>query len=187
MKPFLGTTMEKSFCRLRRFFGVERTIDRPKNSACPRSSRGGAPELRQPMSKPNNLQASGRCLAALRMTIIAVGIIALGAQASEVDQLKSDLIGQCMGGREKCWKFQSRDQIKELVIKNKTEDSQKRVYTIALQLQAGPTSGRYAAEARVEYTKAGAGWKIKQVGLLSMAKVESPAPVRAPLAPRKRP
>ena len=92
-----------------------------------------------------------------------------------------------MGGREKCWKFQSRDQIKELVIKNKTEDSQKRVYTIALQLQAGPTSGRYAAEARVEYTKAGAGWKIKQVGLLSLAKVESPAPARAPLAPGKRP
>src|SRR5207302_4839208 len=115
-------------------------------------------------------------------TMIVAGAFALSLQASEVDPLKSDLVGQCMGGREKCWKFQSRDQIKELVIKNKTEDSQKRVYTIALQLQAGPTSGRYAAEARVEYTKAGAGWKLKQVGLLSLAKVESPAPARTPLA-----
>ena len=123
----------------------------------------------------------------LLTTIVVAGWLALPAQAAESDQLKSDLVGQCMGGREKCWKFQSRDQIKELVIKNKTEDSQKRVYTIALQLQAGPTSGRYAAEARVEYTKAGAGWKIKQVGLLSLAKVESPAPARAPLAPGKRP
>src|SRR5438093_11261740 len=122
-------------------------------------------------------------LISLLMTVVAAGALALSLQASQTDQLKSDLIGQCMGGREKCWKFQSRDQIKELVIKNKTEDSQKRVYTIALQLQAGPTSGRYAAEARVEYTKAGAGWKIKQVGLLSLAKVESPAPARAPLAP----
>src|SRR5437870_8555459 len=172
MKPFLGTTMKKSFCRLRRFFGVERTIDRPKNSACPRSSRGGAPELRQPMSKPNNLQASGRCLAALRMTIIAVGIIALGAQASEVDQLKSDLIGQCMGGREKCWKFQSRDQIRELAIKQKNEDSQRRVYTIALQLQATKASPKYAAEARVEDAKTVAGWKIEQEGLLSLKQVE---------------
>src|SRR2546428_9932237 len=99
------------------------------------------------------------------ITIVAAGALALSVRASEVDQLKSDLIGQCMGGREKCWKFQSVEQIKELTIKGKTEDSQKRVYTIALQLQAGKTSGKYAAEARVEYGKAAAGWKIKQVGL----------------------
>src|SRR5437867_3696241 len=122
----------------------------------------------------------------IRMTMIAVGMLALSLQASEVDQLKSDLIGQCMGGREKCWKFQSRDQIKELVIKNKTEDSQKRVYTIALQLQATKTSAKYAAEARVEYTKAGAGWKIKQVGLLSLAQIDSTATAPKP-APGKRP
>jgi DNA-directed RNA polymerase specialized sigma24 family protein len=36
-----------------------------------------------------------------------------------------------MGGREKSWKFQSPEQIKELVIKTKTEDAQKRVYAIA--------------------------------------------------------
>src|SRR5436189_4811732 len=106
------------------------------------------------------------------MTIIAVGIIALGAQASEVDQLKSDLVGQCMGGREKCWKFQSTDQIKELVIKNKTEDARKRVYTVALQLQSASAPAKYSAEARVEYTKAGNAWKIKQVGLLSMKKIQ---------------
>jgi hypothetical protein len=89
-----------------------------------------------------------------------------------VDQLKSDLIGQCMGGREKCWKFQSRDQIKELVIKKKTEDSQKRVYTIVLQLQAMKASAKYTAEARVEYAKTETDWKIKQVGLLSLKKAE---------------
>ena len=103
-------------------------------------------------------------------TMIVAGAFALSLQASEVDQLKSDLVGQCMGGREKCWKFQSAQQIKELVIKNKTEDSQKRVYTIALKLQASKASGIYAAEARVEYTKTATGWKIKQVGLLSLAK-----------------
>jgi hypothetical protein len=174
MKPILCTAMDKSFCGLRRFFGGERTVDRRESSASPRLTPGGALERWHPRPRPNNLQLSGRCLAALRMTIIAAGMIALGVHASEVDQLKSDLIGQYMGGREKCWKFQSRDQIKELVIKNKSEDSQKRVYSIALQLQAGATGGRYAAEARVEYAKAGAGWKIKQVGLLSIAKVESP-------------
>ena len=105
-------------------------------------------------------------------TIVAVGWLALPMQASESDQLKSDLVGQCMGGREKCWKFQSVDQIKELVIKNKTEDARKRVYTVALQLQATSAKDKYAAEARVEYTKAGNAWKIKQVGLLSMKKVE---------------
>src|SRR2546425_13371266 len=106
------------------------------------------------------------------ITIAVMSALALSLPASEVDQLKSDLIGQCMGGREKCWKFQSRHQIKELVIKNKTEDAQQRVYTIALQLQAAKTNGKYAAEARVEYAKAAKGWKIKQVGLLSLAKIE---------------
>ena len=104
--------------------------------------------------------------------LLVVGALSLSVQATEEDQLKSDLIGQCMGGREKCWKFQSRDQIKELVIKGKTENGERRVYTIALQLQATETSSRYAAEARVEYSKAGDGWKIKQVGLLSLAKIE---------------
>jgi hypothetical protein len=108
----------------------------------------------------------------LLTTITLAGWLALPVQAADSDQLKSDLVGQCMGGREKCWKFQSVDQIKELVIKNKTEDARKRVYTVALQLQATTAKDKYAAEARVEYTKAGNAWKIKQVGLLSMKKVE---------------
>ena len=108
----------------------------------------------------------------LLTTIVVAGWLALPAQAAESDQLKSDLVGRCMGGREKCWKFQSVDQIKELVIKNKTEDARKRVYTVALQLQAANANAKYAAEARVEYTKTGGAWKIKQVGLLSMKKIE---------------
>src|SRR5438128_8676416 len=108
----------------------------------------------------------------LFMMIAVAGKLALPMQAAESDQLKSDLVGQCMGGREKCWKFQSVDQIKELVIKNKTEDARKRVYTVALQLQASNANAKYAAEARVEYTKTGGAWKIKQVGLLSMKKIE---------------
>src|SRR6059058_3387511 len=109
-------------------------------------------------------------LIALLTTMTLASGLALSAPASEIDQLKSDLVGQCMGGREKCWKFQSLDQIKELVVKDKTEDSQKRVYTVALQLQAAKGSGKYAAEARVEYVKTAAGWKVKQVGLLSLKK-----------------
>ena len=106
------------------------------------------------------------------MTVVLAFASALAVRASEVDQLKTDLVGQCMGGREKCWKFQSVDQIKALTIQKKTEDSQKRVYTIALQLQAANAGGKYSADARVEYTKAATGWKIKQVGLLSLKKVE---------------
>ena len=111
-----------------------------------------------------------KCISLLQ-TIVLAGWLALPAQAAETDQLKSDLVGQCMGGREKCWKFQSVDQIKELVIKNKTEDARKRVYTVTLQLQAANVNDKYEAEARVEYTKAGNAWKIKQVGLLSMKKI----------------
>jgi hypothetical protein len=106
------------------------------------------------------------------ITIVVAGAFALSVGASEVDQLKADLIGQTMGGREKSWKFQSPDQIKELVIKNKIEDAQKRVYTIALRLQAANTGEKYAAEAKVEYWKTASGWKIDHVGLLSLKKIE---------------
>jgi hypothetical protein len=105
-------------------------------------------------------------------TMIAVAALALSLHGAELDQLKADLIGQSMGGREKCWKFQSPEQIKEIAIQNKIEDAQKRVYTVALQLEASKACGRYAAEARVEYAKDAAGWKLKQVGLLSLKKVE---------------
>ena len=111
-------------------------------------------------------------LISILTTIVLAGWLALPLQAAESDQLKSDLVGQCMGGREKCWRFQSVDQIKELVIKNKTEDARKRVYTVALQLKAANVNAKYSAEARIEYTKAGNNWKIKQVGLLSMKKIE---------------
>jgi spermidine/putrescine-binding protein len=93
------------------------------------------------------------------------------SSASDEDQLKSDLVGQSMGGREKCWKFQSTDQIKEIKINKKTEDSQKRLYVVALTLQSDKGSGPYAADAQIEYVKDAAGWKIKQVGLLSMRKM----------------
>src|SRR5262249_336704 len=92
--------------------------------------------------------------------------------AAETDQLRSDLVGHGMGGREKSWKFQSVDQIKELVVKNKVEEAQKRVYTVALTLQAAKDSAKYSAEARIEYAKGSAGWQIKQVGLLSLRKVD---------------
>jgi hypothetical protein len=108
----------------------------------------------------------------LLMTMMTAGALTLTAQTSEVQQLRSDLIGCTMGGREKCWKFQSADQIKELVIKEKTEGAKKRVCTVALKLQAGSTTGKYAAEARVEYEKIGTEWKVKQVGLLSLARIE---------------
>src|SRR6266540_7451102 len=105
------------------------------------------------------------------MLIAVSALLALPMQAAVVDQLKSDLVGQCMGGREKCWRFQSVDQIKKIVIKNKTEDAQKRVYTVALELQAANANMKYAADARVEYVKTKAGWILKQVGLLSLKQI----------------
>jgi hypothetical protein len=104
--------------------------------------------------------------------MMLAGAFALSMRASEVDDLKTGLIGHTMGGREKSWKFQSTQQIKELTIKESRGDSQKRVFTIALQLQATPSSGKYAAEARVDCAKAGTKWDVKQVGLLSLKKIE---------------
>lgn len=108
------------------------------------------------------------CLLALSLA----GALALSAQAPTTEQMKSDLLGQTMGGRERCWKFQSVDQIKELTIKNQTENARQRIYIVALQLQATNAPAKYAAAARVEYTKTDAGWKLQQVGLLSLKRIQ---------------
>jgi hypothetical protein len=108
------------------------------------------------------------CLTAL----LVACVWGLCAQTPSAGQMSSDLVGQTMGGRQRCWKFQSIDQIKELTIKDKTETARQCIYTIALQLQATNAPAKYAAEARVEYCKAGAGWKLNQVGLLSLKKIK---------------
>src|SRR5260370_36209718 len=104
--------------------------------------------------------------------ILLAGALTLFAQTPTAEQMKADLIGQTMGGRHECWKFKSVDQIKELTVKGKTGDAQRQIYTVALQLEAMPGCGAYAAEARVEYTKTDTVWKVKQVGLLSLKKIK---------------
>lgn len=106
------------------------------------------------------------------LPILLAAALTLLARGSEEDELKTQLVGHCMGGREKCWKFQSREQIKALTIKSKTEGAARRVCVVSLQLQATNSAHRYSAEARVEQVKTSEGWKIKQVGLLSLAKME---------------
>src|SRR5574342_1173292 len=69
--------------------------------------------------------------------------------ASEVERMKSALVGKVMGGREKCWKFESVSQIKELVIRNSKEQAQERVYSVALTLQDARVPGVYKAEAEI--------------------------------------
>ncbi len=92
--------------------------------------------------------------------------------ASEAEQMKFDLIGKTMGGRDKGWKFQSSEQIKELVINDKMEEPQRRVYSITLKLQDPRVPGVYKAEALVTYERTEAKWEIKVVGLKSLVRME---------------
>ena len=94
------------------------------------------------------------------------------AIGSEVEQVKSALVGKVMGGREKCWKFESVSQIKELVIRNRKELAQKRLYSVALTLQDARVPGLYKAEAEITYEKVDSEWQINVVGLKSLRKVE---------------
>jgi hypothetical protein len=99
--------------------------------------------------------------------------LTLSAQTPTAQQMKTDLIGHTMGGRQSSWKFQSTDQIKQLTIKNETNNAHQCIFTIALLLQATNAPARYAADARVEYTHTASGWKLNQVGLLSLKKLKS--------------
>src|SRR5437867_344417 len=96
--------------------------------------------------------------------LLLAGALAAQTPMVEMEQLKADLVGHSMGGRERCWKFQSRDQIKALSVKSRSEDAAKRVVTVSLRLEADRSCGAFNAEARLEYAKENGAWKLRQVG-----------------------
>ena len=68
--------------------------------------------------------------------------VAFSVRASELDQMKCDLIGQTMGGREKCWKFRSPEHIKELIIRKKTRPAADTRQKLASNTLEPPPAGR---------------------------------------------
>lgn len=118
-------------------------------------------------------------IVALSITLIAgLAVQAPAAErmkpaiGSELERMKSALVGKVMGGREKCWKFESVSQIKELLIRNKKEQARKRLYSVTLTLQDARVPGLYRAEAEITYEKVDSEWEIRVVGLKSLRKME---------------
>lgn len=66
---------------------------------------------------------------------------------SEVDKIKRDLIGQTMGGREKAWKFQSPEQIRDLKILSRDGDT----ITVSMVLHDDRTTKFFQANAILTY------------------------------------
>ncbi len=104
--------------------------------------------------------------------VLLAGVWELSAQTPTAAQMKLDLVGHTMGGRQRCWKFQSTDQIKALTIKNEAATPSQCICIVALHLQATKAPAQYSAEARVAYTKTAAGWRLDHVGLLSLEKTK---------------
>lgn len=99
-------------------------------------------------------------------------LLAFAFQSTEVEKLKTDLVGHSMGGREKGWKFQSTSQIKELVINDSTVVADKKVYDITLKLGDPRVPWEYEAKAEVTYEKVDSEWKLQVVGLKALKKIE---------------
>ena len=92
---------------------------------------------------------------------------------SETDQIKHDLIGQTMGGRESSWKFQSVDQIKKFTINKTFNDAYIKSYTISMTLHDDRVLPFYDTDAIIGYEKVDNQWKIKYVGLLKIVQLTS--------------
>jgi len=69
-----------------------------------------------------------------------------------------------MGGRDKCWAFQSPSQIKSLVVDDKKEEGDNRIYEITLSLSDERVGGVYEAKATVTYKKVGKKWTFTCAG-----------------------
>ena len=93
---------------------------------------------------------------------------ATNRQLSEVDRIKCDLIGQTMGGREKSWKFQSVEQIKDFKINRTIDDGENKIYIVSMLLHDNRVSESYNTDAKITYEKG----KLKSVGLLYIAQTK---------------
>ena len=92
------------------------------------------------------------------MAALVTGCASVESVPAE-DRILADLVGQTMGGREKCWHFQSREQIKDMVVEGTVEDDVRMVYDVSLVLSDDRVGGTYAAEADIVYHKHEQQWK----------------------------
>ena len=91
---------------------------------------------------------------------------------NEANQLKADLIGHTMGGRESTWKFQSVHQIKDLTVTGRIESNASKEYFVTLVLHDDKVQGTYLSDAKITYQKGINGkWKVVSVGELSIKKL----------------
>jgi hypothetical protein len=81
----------------------------------------------------------------------------------DTDKIKRDLIGHTMGGREKSWQFQSPEQIRDLKILSKAENT----VTVSLLLHDSRTSKYFHANALLTYR----GKKLISVGELFIRQI----------------
>lgn len=96
---------------------------------------------------------------------------ATSVRAGNVEDITRDLVGHSMGGRARCWRFQSETQIRELRVRDQTDSGDQRTYTIHCTLRDPRVGQTYEAEAVVRYRRVDSEWRIESVGLISMAKV----------------
>lgn len=77
-----------------------------------------------------------------------------------------------MGGRESAWKFQSVNQIKDLTVTKRVENSIAREYFVTLVLHDDRVTGTYLSTAKITYQRELNGkWKVVSVGELSIEKL----------------
>ena len=86
----------------------------------------------------------------------------------EIKQLQADLLGHSMGGREKCWAFQTPKQIQRLVIDDRRDVGNLRLYDVSLTLSDQRCGDVFDAKARLTYEKVRSRWELRTVGLLSL-------------------
>jgi hypothetical protein len=93
------------------------------------------------------------------------------ARAGDVENISRDLVGHSMGGRARCWRFQSETQIRGLVVLDQTHSGEQRSYTIRCTLRDPRVRQPYEAKAIVRYRRIDSEWRVESVGLISMVKV----------------
>ena len=122
----------------------------------------------------------------IRISYTCLMIVAVaacqGAARPDVEQVKSDLIGQETGDLLRGgWKFASLSEFLDLSIEQQNESGAILEYAVEMHLQDISTGREYRAEALVTYRKVDRNWQFAAVSLKRLERWRARRPIPVPI------
>lgn len=107
----------------------------------------------------------------IKITLLLIFVVSCGGSTPDADQIKTDLIGQHMGGIFNGWIFVSIKEFEEFKIVDKQQNGNILEYECDMRLRDIKYGGRYKAKVLIVYRKTDGTWQLVSLTQKSYKKI----------------